>query len=156
MNKVFLIGRITKDLELKTTPSGVSTTTFSVAVNRNFKNKEGVIEADFFNIVAWRRQAENVSKYCTKGSQICVEGRLQSRSYDAQDGTKRYVTEVIADNIEFLGTKKESQNGDSYTRNTPNNSFVDDSSYEETQVSDENPFKDYGSEVVLSDDDLPF
>ena len=105
MNKVILIGRLTKDPELRTIASGNATTSFTIAVNRNFTNQNGEREADFINCVAWRKQAENVAKYCTKGSQVAVEGRIQTRSYDAQDGTKRYVTEVVADNVTFLGSR---------------------------------------------------
>ena len=89
MNKVVLIGRLTRDPELRTIANGTATTSFSIAVNRPFTNQNGERDADFINIVAWRRQAENIAKYCTKGSQVCVEGRIQTRSYDAQDGTKR-------------------------------------------------------------------
>lgn len=155
MNKVVLIGRLTRDPELRTTPTGVSAANFSIAVNRNFKNKEGVIEADFFNVTAWRRQAENISKYCTKGTQVCVEGRLQNRTYDAQDGSKRYVTDIIADNVEFLSrpnsTSGSSNNG--YYADVPSNEVNEPV---ETTITEEDPFKDFGSEVVLTDDDLPF
>ena len=98
MNKVFLIGRLTRDPEMRTISTGAVTTTFSIAVNRNFTNSQGERTADFFNCIAWRKLAENISKYCQKGTQIAIEGRIQNRSYDAQDGTKRYVTEIICDN----------------------------------------------------------
>lgn len=148
MNKVILIGRLTKDPELRTTPTGTATTSFSIAVQRNFTNQNGEREADFINCVAWRKQAENVAKYCNKGSQVAVEGRIQVRSYDGQDGTKKYVTEVIADNITFLGSK----NSNGGVVNT-NNTY--DQDVTTTNVT-EDPFKDFGEEVVLSDDDLPF
>ncbi len=157
MNKVVLIGRLTKDPELRTTPSGVSAVNFSIAVNRNFRNKDGVIETDFFNVTAWRKQAENISKYCTKGTQVCVEGRLQNRSYEAQDGTKRYVTDVISDNVEFL-----SRPNNNSSTNDLNNGYYPDvptgdvNNSTETTITDEDPFKDFGNEVVLTDDDLPF
>lgn len=147
MNKVILIGRLTKDPELKTTPNGVSTASFSIAVTRNYTNANGERDADFINCVAWRKQAENLAKYCYKGSQVAVDGRMQVRNYDAQDGTKRYVTEVIADNITFLGSKSSNT---SNINNEGNNSDII-----ATDVS-EDPFKDFGEEVVLSDDDLPF
>ena len=125
MNKVILIGRLTKDPELRTIASGNATTSFTIAVNRNFTNQNGEREADFINCVAWRKQAENIAKYCTKGSQVAVEGRIQTRSYDAQDGTKRYVTEVVADNVTFLGSRasgsqisESSSNTSSYTANS--------------------------------------
>lgn len=153
MNKVVLIGRLTRDPELRTTPSGVSAVNFSIAVNRNFKNKDGVIETDFFNVTAWRRQAENISKYCMKGTQVCVEGRLQNRTYEAQDGTKRYVTDVIADNVEFLSRPSNSaiDSNNGYYPDVPS-----EQSPSETTITEEDPFKDFGSEVVLTDDDLPF
>ena len=92
MNKVVLIGRLTKDPELRYTPSNVPTTTFSLAVNRNFTNQNGVREADFINIVVWRKQAETAKKYLSKGSLIAIEGRIQTRNYDGADGKKVYVT----------------------------------------------------------------
>lgn len=147
MNKVILIGRLTKDPELRTTPNGVATTSFSIAVQRNFTNQEGVREADFINCVAWRKQAENISKYCAKGSQVAVDGRMQTRSYDDKDGKKMYITEVIADNVTFLGAKGSSPASENEGANISN--------IETTDVS-EDPFKDFGSEVSLSDDDLPF
>ena len=110
MNKVILIGRLARDPEMRTTPSGVATTSFTIAVQRNYANAQGDREADFISCVAWRKQAENIAKYCSKGSQVAVEGRIQTRNYDAQDGTKRYVTEIVAEEVEFLSTK--SQDGD--------------------------------------------
>ena len=105
MNKVFLIGRLTRDPELRYTGNNTAVASFSIAVNRNFTNQSGEREADFINIVVWRKQAENVKNYLTQGSQVAIDGRIQTRSYDDQDGKKRYVTEVIADNVEFLGSK---------------------------------------------------
>ena len=107
MNKAILVGNLTKDPELKTTASGVSYANFTVACTRRFANQQGVREADFINCVAWRQQAEFVARYFTKGSRIGVEGTIQTRSYDAQDGTKRYVTEVVVDNVEFVGSRNE-------------------------------------------------
>jgi single-strand DNA-binding protein len=112
MNRVILIGNLANDPESRTTQSGLSTCSFRLAVQRRFANAQGVKEADFINIVAWRQLAELCAKYLTKGRKIAVEGSLQTRSYDAQDGSKRYVTEVIADSVEFLGSNKEGgQNG---------------------------------------------
>ena len=102
MNKVILIGNLTRDPEVRTTATGVSVCTFSIAVNRRFTNQQGVREADFFNIVAWRQLGETCGRYLAKGRKCAVVGSLQNRSYDAQDGSKRYVTEVIADEVEFL------------------------------------------------------
>ena len=109
MNKVILIGNLTRDPEAFTTQSGVSRSTFTVAVQRRFANAQGVREADFIPVVAWRQSADFVNRYLTKGSKVAVEGSMQVRSYDAQDGSKRYVTEVIADNIEALGSRDEGQ-----------------------------------------------
>ena len=105
MNKVFLIGNLTKDPELATTNSGIAVCRFTLAVSRNFQNSEGERETDFLNIVVWRSQAENCSRYLSKGSKCAIVGNIQTRSYEAQDGTKRYVTEIVADNVEFLSTK---------------------------------------------------
>ena len=150
MNKVILIGRLTRDPEMRTTTSGVSSTTFTLAVNRNFTNQNGEREADFIDCVAWRRQAENIAKYCTKGTQVAVDGRIQTRSYDAPDGTKRYVTEVIADNVTFLGAK--SGNASTFS----NDNYVSQANNIETTDISEDPFKDFGDDLTLSDDDLPF
>lgn len=167
MNRTILVGRLTADPELRTTPNGIATTRITVAVNR-IPNANGERVADFINVVVWRRQAENVAKFCSKGSLVGIEGRIQSRSYDAQDGNRRYVTEVIADNVTFLGSRQ-SNGGGSYA---PSDSMSDSAmptmdtddvpfptgeemSTGTTDVS-EDPFKDFGDEVVLSDDDLPF
>ncbi len=104
MNKVMLIGNLTRDPEINTTTSGISVCRFSIAVNRRFQNAEGEREVDFLNIIAWRGLADNCHKFLTKGSKCAVTGSIQTRSYDAQDGTKRNVTEIIADEVEFLRT----------------------------------------------------
>jgi len=111
MNKVILIGNLTKDPELTSTTGGVSVTRFTVAVTRRFKNSEGEYESDFINCVAWRNTAEFVQKYFKKGQKLAVTGSIQTRSYDAQDGTKRYVTEVVAEEVEFV-EKRGSGSGD--------------------------------------------
>ena len=104
MNNVVLVGRLTRDPELRTTPNGIATCQISIAVN-GLPNQNGERTTDFITVQVWRRQAENVSKYCTKGSQVGIVGRIHTRSYDANDGTKRYVTEVVAEEVEFLSTK---------------------------------------------------
>ncbi|MBR3605023.1 MAG: single-stranded DNA-binding protein [Candidatus Gastranaerophilales bacterium] len=109
MNRVYLIGNLTRDPELATTTSGVSVCRFSIAVQRRFSNAEGEREADFFNIVVWRAQGENCHKYLKKGSKCAVCGSLQNRSYDANDGTKRTITEIVADEVEFLTSKSSSE-----------------------------------------------
>ena len=111
MNKVILIGNLSKDPELATTNGGVSVCRFTIAVQRRFQNAEGERDADFINVVVWRGQAENCHKYLKKGSKCAVEGRIQTSSYEAQDGTRRYVTEVVADNVEFVGTRQREDGG---------------------------------------------
>jgi single-strand DNA-binding protein len=105
MNKVILIGRLTKDTELTTTTSGVSIAKNTLAVNRKFKNADGNYETDFINIVAWRNLADLLHRYRKKGDRVGIVGSIQTRSYDAPDGSKRYVTEVIAEEVEFLSEK---------------------------------------------------
>lgn len=105
MNKVILVGNLSRDPELTTTNGGVSVCRFTVAVQRRFQNSEGERDADFINIVVWRAQAENCHKFLKKGSKCGIVGRLQTSSYEGQDGTKRYVTEVVADEVEFLSTR---------------------------------------------------
>ena len=103
MNKVTLIGRLTKDPELKFTPgTGTAVANFSIAVDRRLPNKDGQREADYINIVVWGKTAENTANYMSKGKLIAISGRIQARSYDAKDGTKRYVTEVVAEEVQFL------------------------------------------------------
>ncbi len=109
MNKVILIGNLTKDPELSTTNSGINYCRFTLAVPKRFSN-QGERDAEFINIVVWRVQADNCHKYLKKGSKACVVGSLQTRSYDAQDGSKRYVTEVVAEEVEFLSTKNNTDN----------------------------------------------
>lgn len=109
MNKAILIGNLTRDPESATTTSGIAKCTFTIAVQRRFTNAQGVREADFINIVAWRQTAELCERYLAKGRKVAIEGCIQTRSYDAQDGTKRYVTEIIADSVEFIGSNKASE-----------------------------------------------
>ena len=114
MNKVVLIGNLTRDPELQTTNGGVSVCRFSLAVQRRFANSDGEREADFINITVWRNQAENCHKYLKKGSKCAVVGRIQTSSYDAPDGSKRYTTDVVADEVEFIGSKN-GGDGEGYT-----------------------------------------
>ena len=134
MNRVFLIGNLTRDPELSTTNSGVNYCRFSLAVQRRFASNNGEREADFINVVVWRGQADNCHKYLRKGSKAGVVGSLQSRSYDAQDGTKRYVTEVVADEVEFLSSR----------------------SSDGATSQDATPATDAGDLQPIEDDDLPF
>lgn len=154
MNNVVLVGRLTRDPELRTTPNGIATCQISLAVN-GIPNANGERTTDFINIVVWRRQAENVAKYCSKGSQVGVVGRIHTRSYDANDGSKRYVTEVVADNVTFLGSNNSNRGTSQFSDSMPDYSTGDQQPMPTTDIT-EDPFKDFGSEVVLSDDDLPF
>lgn len=130
MNKAILIGRLTKDPELKYTASnGTAVTTFTLAVDRNFKNKDGEKEADFINIVVWNKLAEIVANNLTKGRLTAVSGRIQTRSYETNDGQKRYVTEVIAEDVQFLDKKGstgagEAPNSPSNNNNVGNNDDI--------------------------------
>lgn len=155
MNKVILIGRLARDPEMRTTISGSNVTRFTLAVTRTFQDQNGERGADFISCVAWRKQAELIAKYCTKGNQIAVEGRIQTGSYDAQDGSKRYTTDIICDNVTFLGSKNDNN---SYSNNSYSNNQVEPNMPKDMPTSDisEDPFKDFGEEIALSDDDLPF
>ena len=131
MNKVILIGNLAADPESRTTQSGVSQCTLRIAVQRRFAGPDGKRESDFFNVICWRQTAEFCARYLSKGRRIAVEGSLQTRSYDAQDGSKRFVTEVIADNVEFCdskrydGSRKQNRHGESSPRWTMKNSRSD-------------------------------
>ena len=109
INRVVLIGRLTKDPELRRTAQGDAVTSFTLAVNRNFTSSDGQQQADFINCVVWKKSAENVEKYCSKGSLVGVEGRIQTRSYDNQQGQKVYVVEVICNSVQFLDTRQKNQ-----------------------------------------------
>lgn len=108
INNVTLVGRLTKDPELKYTPSGVALSRFTLAVNRTFSNQQGEKEADFINILVWRKQAENVANFLRKGSMAGVVGRIQTSNFEGQDGKRVYMTEVVAESVQFLSTPGES------------------------------------------------
>jgi single-strand DNA-binding protein len=141
LNRVVLVGRLTKDPDLRYTPNGVPVATFTLAVNRPFSNQSGEKEADFINCVVWRKPAENAANFLKKGSLAGVDGRLQTRSYDGQDGKKVYVTEVVADSVQFLDSKpsgeKKEQKQQRYTADPGD------------------PFQGNG-QININDDDLPF
>jgi len=150
MNKVVLIGRLTKDPELKFTPgSGAAVTTLTLAIDK-YNTKTGQKEADFVPVVIWGKQAESTANYLTKGSQAAISGRIQTRSYDAKDGTKRYVTEVVADQfggVEFLGSKGGS---------SPNNSSRNSNQYS-APANDSFSQESFDDEITPVDDgDMPF
>ena len=160
MNRVDLVGRLTRDPELRHTSSGRAVCQLNLAINRTFTNQNGEREADFINVVVWDKQAENVSKYVTKGRLVSVEGRLQSRSYDDKDGKKVYVTEVVANSVQFLSTG--SSNGSSNSYSQPEANPFDFGSEPapartvETVSVEKDPFESSGESVTISDNDLPF
>lgn len=139
INSVVLTGRLTKDIELKYTQGGTAVGTFSLAVNRAFTNQQGEREADFINAVIWRKSAENLANFTHKGSLIGVEGRLQTRNYENQQGSKVYVTEVVVDNFSLLEHKGEGGQQHADQRSQQQNSFANS-----------------GEELNITDDDLPF
>ena len=153
MNRVELIGRLTRDPELRYTSSNIATTRFSLAVNRPFQGQNGEQGTDFINIVVWRKQAENVKKYCTKGSLVAVEGRIQTGSYE-KDGQRIFTTDVVADSVQFLESKSQSQSRlDNQSDVTPSD-FVN-SDIKESDTSDE-VFANFGDSIEISDDDIAF
>ncbi|UXV48300.1 single-stranded DNA-binding protein [Staphylococcus aureus] len=128
LNRTVLVGRLTKDPELRSTPNGVNVGTFTLAVNRTFTNAQGEREADFINVVVFKKQAENVKNYLSKGSLAGVDGRLQTRNYENKDGQRVFVTEVVADSVQFLEPKNSNQQqNDNYQQQgqaqTGNNPF---------------------------------
>lgn len=142
INRVVLAGRPTKNLELRSTKSGANVCSFTLAVERNFKNKNGEREADFINCIAWKKTAEVMSKYVKKGSLIGVDGRIQTRSYDNRDGQRVYVTEVVVENFSFLGGADADKDGQVSKNNQPFNQSND-------------PFES-NEQTDIADDDLPF
>lgn len=118
MNRVVLVGRLTKDPDLRYTSNGVAVANFTIAVNRPFSNQQGDREADFINCVIWRKPAENLATYMKKGSLIGIDGRIQTRNFDGQDGKRVYITEVVADSVQFLETKNNNQNQQKSSDNT--------------------------------------
>ena len=152
MNKALLIGRLTKDPELRATSTGRNVCQFSIAVNRNFTNANGEREADFINIIVWRKQAEVICNYFDKGNQIAIEGRLQTGSYDAQDGSKRYTTDVVLDQFHFIESRAQRE---ASTNNAVSDSVSPYDYQESNDVSVENdPFADFGDSVSIDDNFL--
>ncbi len=156
MNIAILIGRLTKDPELRYIPStGRPVATFTIAVDRTFVGKDGQKQADFFNIVVWGKPAENSANYLAKGSQVAIRGQIQNRSYETPNGEKRYITEIIADNVQFLGKP---------SGNAPRNDFSQGSSsandFMPSGYEDANAFSPKGLDEdgyrALEDDDVPF
>lgn len=141
LNRVVLIGRLTRDPELRFTQSGIAVATFTLAVDRNFKNASGERETDFIDIVVWRQQAENCANYLSKGKLAAVDGSLRIRTYEAQDGSKRKAAEVVADNVRFL-SPKDSGSGSAATYGAP--------------PAEASPFEVGADRDMVGDDDLPF
>ncbi len=157
MNKAILIGRLTKDPELRTTPTGRNVCQFSIAVSRTYTNANGEREADFINCVVWDKQAENLVKYQKKGNQIAVDGRIQTRNYDDKDGKRVYVTEVLASSISFLDSKGATSGGNSFNNlpEPPREADITSSQMETISV-EKDPFEAFGDSIEISDNDLPF
>lgn len=132
------VGRLTKEVELRFTPQGVAIANFTVAINRMFKNANGEYDADFIKVVAFKKTAENVANYTKKGSLVAVDGRIQTRNYENNEGKRVYVTEIVADSIQFLESKKQEDQNRKYT-NDPGD-----------------PFKNNGHPIDIDDSDLPF
>lgn len=147
INRFVGVGRLTKDPEFRTTPSGISIANFTLACNRSFKNKNGEQEADFINVVTFRKQAENVNNHLNKGNLAGVDGRIQSRTYDNKEGQRVFVTEVVADSVQFLEPKSQSkgqsqqQSGQAKPQQAP---------------AKDNPFANANGPIDITDDDLPF
>lgn len=169
INRVVLVGRLTKDPDLRYTPNGVAVTTFTLAVNRPFSNQQGERETDFINCVVWRKAAENVANFLKKGSLAGVDGRIQTRNYEGQDGKRVYVTEILAESVQFLEPKNAAGGrGDSDYNRAPREQGVpsygggnqnqrqnQNNSNQGFTRMDDDPFAGSG-QIDISDDDLPF
>lgn len=156
INRTVLVGRLTRDPELKYTDSGVAVATFTVAVNRQFTNSQGEREADFIRCQMWRKAAENFCNFTRKGSLVGIDGRIQTRSYDNQQGTRVYVTEVVAENFSLLESKNSSQN-EQFEQNRPQNNGQNYQNKQNGQSSpSRNPNDPFKSMPDIKDDDLPF
>lgn len=165
LNRVVLVGRLTKDPDLRYTPNGVPVATFTLAVNRTFTNQSGERDADFINCVIWRKPAENVANFLKKGSLAGVDGRLQTRNYEGQDGRKVYVTEVVADSVQFLEPRNSSRDFQGAPsspgyQNEGQGQFGSGNQNQPYRNPNTNkqpdPFFDNGQPIDISDDDLPF
>lgn len=155
MNKVILTGRLTRDPESRMTQNNLEVSRFSLACQNDFVNRNGERETEFINCVAFNRLAGTINRYCKKGSLISVTGRIRNSSYDAQDGSKRYSTDIVVEQMEFLGAKN--NNGGSANYDDMSNAYQpDENNNIETTDITEDPYKDFGDEVTLSSDDLPF
>ncbi len=157
MNRACLVGRLTAKPELRYTSGNIPVTRFTVAVDRRMPNNNGQREADFITVVAWRKQAENICNFLDKGRLVSVEGRIQTGSYDGQDGNKRYTFEVVADSVQFLESKNQIQNRGSNEgyNNAPSQSPYDFQNEPQNDINVENdPFADFGDSVSIDDNFL--
>ncbi len=157
LNRVVLVGRLTRDPDLRYTQNGTAVANFTIAANRPFTNQQGERDADFINCVIWRRPAENLANYMKKGSMIGVDGRIQSRTFEGKDGKTVYVTEVVADNVQFLEPKGSSPQGAGQGQQ-PSGYQPNQNQQQQSQpnFNDDNIFKNDGEPIDISDDDLPF
>ena len=151
INRVVLVGRMTRDPELRRTPQGDAVTSFTLAVNRNFTSRDGQQQADFINCVVWRKSAENVERYCSKGSLVGVEGRLRSRSYDNAQGQKVYVVEVVCDSVQFLETKAAREKAQQQQPQVEQDNF-----YDMKTVDLEKDFDNSFNSFDIMEDDIQF
>lgn len=159
LNRVVLVGRLTKDPEYRVTQSGIAVASFTLAVNRTFTNANGERQADFINCIVFRKQAENVNTYLHKGSLAGVDGRLQSRSYDNQEGRRVYVTEVVCESVQFLEPKNSRNGGDhydDYLQAQKTNDYAEREKKAQETMPGNNPFANADGPIDISDDDLPF
>ena len=154
MNKVFLIGRLSRDPELRHTTSGTAVCQINVAISRPV-SQGSEPQTDFINVVVWNKQAENIARYLSKGRQIAVEGRIQTRNYDNNEGKRTYVTEVIASNVEFLGSANDNRGTNNNVPQFNENPFDTEPVMDTTSV-DNDPFASFGEKVEISDNELPF
>ena len=154
MNKAFLIGRLTRDPELRYSSSNTAVVNFTIAIDRQYTNAQGQRETDFIRIVAYNKQAENIKKYVSKGSLVAVDGRIQTGSYDDKDGKKVYTTDIVADRVQFLDSRNQSS-GTVSEQNVSPADFQTRAMPSETNVSDD-VFADFGSSIEISDDDIAF
>ncbi|MBO2944491.1 single-stranded DNA-binding protein [Paenibacillus sp. F411] len=161
LNRVILIGRLTRDPELRYTPAGVAVTQFTLAVDRPFTGQGGEREADFIPVVTWRQLAETCANYLRKGRLTAVEGRIQVRNYENNEGKRVYVTEVIADNVRFLESNRDSGGGSGQREESTYNGGSSNSGGNRGNSggysrNNQDPFSDEGKPIDISDDDLPF
>lgn len=160
INRVVLVGRLTKDLDLRYTGNGTAVASFTIAVNRQFTNQKGEREADFINCVIWRKPAENMAKYTKKGSLVGLEGRIQTRSYDDKEGKRVYVTEVVVDSFSLLDSKQANSgtSNDSYTNTQQQNQSSTTSNYgtNSNYQKQSDPFEKSSQPMDIDEDDLPF